>query len=276
MNKCRSSEGFDWYVQYVPFLIAAFLFVICTIIELLEIDISHEMRGAVYHNFGLVVYLSSIILSILYGRKYGLKPVIAVACTAVCFFLIFSSVTALIRDIEVSLFGTGSIATFRSAVFLLPACWLLAFLFKEDMLQLCDYLTPYFFYAHGTVTLACWVEGCCAGRSCGWGLLNPLTGLKAFPLQPLIVILAVSVAYWGLTYARKIGYKTNGKVFAYSLIAYGLGRYILEFMSDDMRILGVLSFNSLCSLAMIAAGGLLSYFIYKKSVLEENNETENI
>lgn len=267
---------YELFVLYLPFIITGILFLCCVVMELTHTVFSLEMRGTIYRTVGDAFFYYSIVLTFLYGRKYGLKWITALLCAFAAFRFVFSGMNGVWRNIEISLYGGGSYAAFRGAIFLLPMSMVLAVLFKKKTLQICDYLTPFFFYLHGSVTIACWVMGCCAGKPLEWGIYNPMLVRNAFPMQPLIILLSVGIAFWGVMYAQKHEYQANGKVFAYSLIAYGLGRYILEYMSDDIRVLGILSFNSLCSLAMIAVGGLLSYFIYKKSVLEEKNETENV
>ena len=102
-----------------------------------------------------------------------------------------------------------------------------------------------------------------------WGLMNPVTKHYAFPAQPYVILLSVSIALWGLLYARKQKYQTNGKVFAVSLIVYGFFRYILEFFTDDMRVLGALSLYSIYSVIMVLLG-VLVYFRKPKPPVEIN------
>lgn len=272
----HNKAWFDWCVLYAPFIITGILFLCCLVMELTHTVFPENTRATIYSTVGDAFYYYSIVLTFLYGCKYGLKWITALLCAFAAFHFVFSGMNGVWRNIEMSLFGGGSYAAFRGAIFLLPMSALLAGLFKKKILLMCDYLTPFFFYLHGSVTIACWVMGCCAGKPLEWGIYNPRFEQTAFPMQPLIILLSVGVAFWGVMYAKKHAYKANGKVFAYSLIAYGLGRIALEFMSANVRVVGALSFNSLCSLAMIAVGALLSYFIYKKFSVEENNETENI
>lgn len=258
-------EKRKWYVEYLPFIFTGVLCVICIVIEILHIEFSRETREEFYSYFGTISLVLSASLNLVYGRRYGLSWVASIGATFVSFYLIFSLLTQVGMRIEVYLTGTGSVAAYRSAIFLLPACYLLSRLFKKDTFMLCDYLTPYFFYHHGTVTIACWIVGCCAGDTNSWGLFNPILEQMVFPLQPCIILLGVCTSLWGIWYARKKHYQTGGRIFAYSLIIYGIGRYLLEFISDDMHILGVLTWNSFCSLAMIMLGSILIYLINKKN-----------
>lgn len=265
MNLRVKENILEWSRIYLPFVFTFVFFGVCLLIELLDIRFPIEEREEFYIVFGSIVVNLARILNIFYGRKYGLKWLSAILCTAIGLYLIFNLVPQLLMKVEVQMSGAGSVAAYRSVILLLPVCLLLSPLMKKDVWNLCDYMTPYFFYAHGTVTLPCWIVGCCTGKTCSWGIYNPLLGQTVFPLQPCIILLSVGIAYWGIWYAKKHKYLAKGKVYAYSLIAYGLGRYFLEFVSDDMRILGALSWNSFYSIAMILMGSILSYLIYKKN-----------
>lgn len=266
----RIENILEWSHTYLPFIFTIVFFIICVLIEWMEIRLPIEEREEIYIVFGAIVVNLSRLLNVFYGRKYGLNWISTIICTVIGLYLVFNLIPQLLMQIEVRISGTGSVAAYRSAIFLLPVCLLLAPLMKKNALDLCDYLTPYFFYAHGTVTIPCWIVGCCTGRLFSWGIYNPLTAQTVFPLQPCIILLSVGIAYWGIQYAKKYNYQAKGRIYAYSLIVYGFGRYLLEFVSDDMRILGVLSWNSFFSLAMVLLGSILSYQIYKKN----NNNLE--
>lgn len=241
-------------VCYAPFVITAGLFIGCLVMELLHVEISAAGRAQFYSVFGSVCHYCCILLNTIYGGKYGLGWLKSLIFSVLSFELVFGFVSVTWTDVDIQLFGTGTVASYRSAMLLPLLCLVLSRFCQVDTLNLCDFLTPYFFFKHGIVTVACWVEGCCAGKSWSWGLLNPLTGTVVFPTQPCIIILSVAVAYWGLEYAEKQNYQANGMVFANSLIIYGCVRYVLELFSDDPRMFGVMSWLGICALMSIALG----------------------
>ncbi len=251
-------------IHYAPFVIVLLGFIGCLIIELAHIPISMESRAQFYSVFGSVSFYSSILLNTVYGRKYGLGWIKSFVFSFLSFQVVFSLLSGANAQLDVFLFGVGGYASFRSAMALPLLCLILARFCKVDTLNLCDYLTPYFFFHHGAVTIACWIQGCCGGKTWAWGLCNPLSGLTVFPTQPLIILLSIAAAYWGLYYSKKQSYQANGIVFANTLIIYGFFRYLIELFSDDPRVFWVSSWLSICSLAMIAEGFLLRYIIGKR------------
>ena len=263
-NKTQWARLRDNLLLYGPFVIAVACFVGCLLVEIFGVELTRASRDGFYSAFGSFSFYSSILLCVAYGRKYRLGWLRCLVFTLASFFLLFNLTSQAWTWIEIQVFGSGALASIRSMMFLPLLCWILSRFCKVDTLNLCDYLTPYFVFHHGFVTVACWIQGCCAGSTCSWGLRNPVSGLIVFPTQPCIILLSVGIAFWGLLYSKKHDYKANGKVFANSLCFYGVGRYIIELFSDDPRVLWMLSWLAICSLAMIAEGFAVRYIANKR------------
>lgn len=248
----------------IPFAVAAMLFAGCLAVELLHVEISEEVRKQIYSTFGTIVFVSCILLNTAHGRNYGLGWGKSFVFCILSFQVLFSWTSVIWADLDVMVFGHGAVASSRSIMLLPLLCFLLSRFCKIDTLNLCDYLTPYFFFDHGVVTLACWIQGCCAGKAWPWGLQSPQSGIMLFPAQPCIVVLSIAVAYWGLRHSQKNDYKANGIVFANSLIAYGFFRYLIELFTDDERVWWVVSWLSVCALFMIIQGFVFRYLSKKR------------
>lgn len=254
----------DGVILYAPFVIAMVCFACCLVLEILHVDISQESRAQIYSTFGTITFVFSILLNIVYGRKYKIGWLRCLIFSLASFYLIHVYTSKGLTWLDIQMFGEGTIISSRSLILLPILCLILARFCKVDTLNLCDYFTPYYFFNHGLVTVACWIQGCCAGRSCSWGIINPLSGTTAFPTQPCIILLSLAVSFWGLHYSKKHDYKANGIVFANSMCIYGIGRYIIELFSDDARVWWVLSWFAICSLVMIAEGFLIRYISRKR------------
>lgn len=250
-------------IRYSPFVIALGCFMGCLIMEMERIPISMESRAKFYSVFGAVSFIGCILLNTAYGRNYGLGWLRSLIFSFCSFQIVFSWISVWNAELDIWIFGQGAIASFRSAMLLPLLCLILSRFCRVGVWDLSDYLTPYFFLHHGFATVACWVSGCCGGKTWSWGLVNPVSGLTVFPVQPLVIILSVAVTYWGLHYSKKMNYRANGAVFANSLIIYGFFRYLIELVSDDPRVFWTLSWLSVCSLAMIVLGFLVRWLAGK-------------
>lgn len=264
-TKTYQSRLGDSLVFYAPFVLALVCFAGCLVVEICHFEIIPDFRDQFYSMFGTVSLCLSILLSVLYGRKFGLGWIRSVVFALVSFFVLFNWTSQAWAWVDIWIFGTGAIASSRSIMFMPLLCLIFSRFCKVDTWNLCDYLTPYFFFHHGFVTVACWIKGCCAGSTCSWGLLNPISGAVVFPTQPCIIILSVGIALYGLLHTKKLNYKANGIVFANSLCFYGVGRYIIELFSDDARVVWVLSWMAICSLMMLVEGFIIRFIINKRN-----------
>jgi len=254
IKKNQQTSLLEWLWLYGPFIFAGLVFCGCLVVELARIELSSEMRDSIYSVGGSIFYYFSILLCIFYGRKYGLSWIDCVLYSLVSFLLVFSRASQLWRDLDQEIFGASSVASFRSIVLLPVLCFMLSRFDERSTLTLCDYLTPYYFFQHGITTNTCWMQGCCAGAEMPWGIISPQTGQTVFPAQPYAVILALGVSLWGLRYAKKHGYQTNGEVFSGILIVYGFFRFLMEFFTDDLRVAGPFSLYSFYALLLVLMG----------------------
>lgn len=247
----------------VPLVLTVIFFVGCLVVELFGIEISPEGRKQFYSTFGNASFVLGVLLNTAYGRNYGLGTLKSLVFSFLSLQVVFGWISVAWTQLDIAVFGVGTVASYRSVIFLPLLCVILSRFCRVDTMNLCDYLTPYFFFHHGFVTIPCWIQGCCAGKPWDWGLLNPLSGMTVFPTQPCIIILSVAVTYWGLHYSKTHNYLANGMVFAGSMCIYGFFRYLIELFTDDPRVFWVMSWLAVCSLVMLAFGLLLRHRIGK-------------
>ena len=92
-----------------------------------------------------------------------------------------------------------------------------------------DFFSPGLFLSLGLSKIGCAVYGCCYGKECETGILNPITGQTHFPVQLLEVFLGVSIALvflFVILYSKKY---VRGSIYPLGLILFCAGRFILEF-----------------------------------------------
>lgn len=251
-------------IYYGPLVLTVIFFVGCLIVEIFGIEISPEARKQFYSTFGTASFYLGVLLNTAYGSNYGLGPIKSLIFSFLSFQVVFNWISVGWAQLDIAVFGGGAVASYRSVMFLPLLCVILSRFCKADTMNLCDYLTPYFFFHHGFVTIPCWIQGCCAGKPWDWGLLNPLSGMTVFPTQPCIIILGVAVTYWGLHYSKKQNYQANGMVFAGSMCIYGFFRYLIELFTDDPRVFWVMSWLAVCSVLMLMLGFFVRYIVAKR------------
>jgi len=142
-----------------------------------------------------------------------------------------------------------------------------------------DVVVPSLALGQAVGRIGCLMAGCCWGSSCSlpWAITytNPIAAENLgtplhVPLHPFPVY--SSLFNFGLYLALAALYKsrpTPGRVFATYLMAYGVGRFALEWTRGDAArgfvLGGALSTSQLISLGMVLVGGALHLWVGRRS-----------
>ena len=131
---------------------------------------------------------------------------------------------------------------------------------KLNFLKYFDLVMPEIALAQGFGRIGCFLAGCCYGRqtdSC-LGVMFPEgsmapSGVKLLPTQLFMSAGDFLIALALILYARKN--KVDGNVGAGYLVLYGVGRFAIEFLRNDVRgSVGALSTSQFISIFIVAAG----------------------
>ncbi len=151
------------------------------------------------------------------------------------------------------------------------------FLFAEIAKPIVDYTMPPndrfaallpFTIAIGRI--GCWTAGCCGGLPYdGWCALRGADGILRYPTQVFEIIfqLAIGVLFVWMVKRRIL----FGRLFSFYLIAYGVFRFLTEFIRDTPKHFGGLSGYQFLSLVMIALGAA---FLLKRTFARPSNWSE--
>ena len=102
--------------------------------------------------------------------------------------------------------------------------------------------------------IGCWLHGCCLGRACepAWFTMRDASGVGRWPSVPAEIVfnLAMLACLFVLRRQRRLA----GQHFHLYLIAYGLFRFMHEFLRDTPRVIGFVSGYQLIALSLLAFG----------------------
>ena len=101
---------------------------------------------------------------------------------------------------------------------------------------LADYLAPSMAIEQVIVPLACPFAGCCCGFPCEWGIYNAVFMHNCFPAQWVDVFFSLLIFLFLLKYAQKEGYTGSGKVYAKSMVVFGIFKFFLELIRDNEKL----------------------------------------
>jgi prolipoprotein diacylglyceryltransferase len=101
--------------------------------------------------------------------------------------------------------------------------------------------------------IGCLTAGCCGGLPCdGWYCIAGPDGISRYPTQVFEMIFQVSMGVLFILLIRRGVW--FGRLFSFYLVAYGVFRFLTEFLRATPKFFGILSSYQLLSLLMIALG----------------------
>ena len=102
--------------------------------------------------------------------------------------------------------------------------------------------------------IGCWFHGCCVGKVCqpAWFTVNDATGVARWPSVPVEILF--NVAMVGVFVLLRRAGKLSGQHFHIYLIAYGLFRFLHEFLREEPKLFGPITGYQIAALAVAALG----------------------
>lgn len=196
-----------------------------------------------YYGMYLVGFAIMMVVNLKTYKKYGLSKISAVIFTlityaaGVCGAMIMGDVyTGVVAQFEL----VGSRVAIFGAVFFTPLFMIAAALLSgKSWRGIMDLLAPGIFIILTCAKFGCFLEGCCPGRECSFGIYNPKLELTVFPSQlfeSITMCFVVAFCFW---YAFRCKKYIPGSVYPVTAAVYSITRFCWEFMRyyevEDLR-----------------------------------------
>lgn len=154
------------------------------------------------------------------------------------------------------LVGTGS--NYFALLYLAPICLLLyCWIMGIDPLQQIDLVVPAFPLALILAKLGCYSAGCCGGKFCEFGLVNPGTGNREIPIQLIEAGVALVLFVALEKNSKKL---VRGTAFPVYLMAYSAIRFLTEFLRFGENVIWVWkTYQILCLIGIVL--GIVEYYL---------------
>lgn len=130
---------------------------------------------------------------------------------------------------------------------------------RERLWHLADFTVTALPLGHAIGRIGCFLNGCCYGTPADLPFAVQTHGAHRHPVQLYSAILNFAIYFTLLrTYPRQT---RDGRVFAFYLMLYPAGRFIMEFLRGDarLRILGFTATQYTC--IVLLAGGIALWFL---------------
>ena len=102
--------------------------------------------------------------------------------------------------------------------------------------------------------IGCWFHGCCVGKVCqpAWFTVNDAAGVARWPSVPVEILFNVAMVVVFVLLRRAC--KLSGQHFHIYLIAYGVFRFLHEFLREEPKLFGPITGYQIAALAVATLG----------------------
>ena len=225
----------------------------------------------IYSINGTLTIASQVIFLFFYRKKYNITWFQAIVTIGIVYSIRGYLITFL-TWVENGFQNWGSGNFERVCVFIPLLAIPIAKLLKLPFGKVIDYLAVGTALQKVLGPFACPFFGCCRGIDCSWGIWNPFTMSKVFPVQWLECIVQIFVVWYLLRLAKRENYAGTGRVYAHFLLIYGSARFLMGFLKGGSKLLLGISYLELHALLMVLVGTAWLMVLYEKEQLLTNKQ----
>ena len=218
-----------------------------------------------YYGFHVLGFIASLIYLYWVFPKYKVNRLRGFGLAACTYLTAYALMLVLFWIITGSFGGQNVIRIF---LFLPLILWLYANTFGVDYKVSLDFAAPVLCIAQAFGKIGCTISGCCESRrQVSWGVYNPYTETRLFPVQIAEGVTALAIAIAVVLIARRHHFRCGGRTMAWMWVLFGPTRVIWEFFRANEKLFWGLSELALWSVALTVAG-VLWLILDKKQVGE--------
>lgn len=207
-----------------------------------------------YYGFHIIGFLATLIYLYFVFPKYEVKRIRGF-CLAACTYLTAYALMLVLFWMITGNFGGQNVI--RVFLFLPLILLLYSNAFDVDYKKSLDFAAPVLCIAQAFGKIGCTISGCCESYlEVSWGVYNPQTETKLFPVQLAEGVTALIIAIAVILIAARKDFRCGGRTMPWMWVMFGSTRVIWEFFRANEKLFWGLSELALWSAALFAAGVL--------------------
>ena len=205
-----------------------------------------------YYLFHVIGFIATVLYLIWVLPKYGVKLLNGLEVVACTYLTSYALMLVLFWIITGEFGGQNVIRVFLFVPLILL---LYAKTFDVDYKKSLDFAAPVLCIAQTFGKIGCTISGCCESFwEVPWGVYNPDTETRLFPVQICEGVTALVIAIAVIIIASRKNFKCGGRTMAWMWVMFGPTRVIWEFFRANEKLFWGLSELALWSIALTVAG----------------------
>lgn len=188
----------------------------------------------VYRAMYLVGFALMMVVNLKTYKKFSLKKNVTVVFTLITYIAGIAGAT-IIGKIHSAILnyhnlpGSGGVAIMGAVIFTPIFMIAIALFKKQNWRAIIDLLAPGIFIILTCAKFGCFLNGCCHGIECSFGVMSPRIDKIVFPIQLVEVILMILIVCFCFWYTFKSKFYVLGTTYPATTILYCSHRFFIEF-----------------------------------------------
>lgn len=188
----------------------------------------------VYKLMYLVGFALMMVVNLYTHKRYRLKKLITIVITLITYVagvlgaMIMGKAYSALMEAN-GLPGSTTVAIFGAVIFTPLFMTIVSIILKQDWRRVLDMLAPGIFIILTCAKFGCFLEGCCRGLECSFGVKYLGIDTTFFPIQIVEVFLMGLIIAFCFWYALKSKRYVKGAVYPATTIIYCCVRFVIEF-----------------------------------------------
>lgn len=231
--------------------------------DLIRFCYEQGWSNKIYSSIVIIAFIAQMVFLIFYRKKYNISLLKSIIVVLIVYPLAYFWMLVL-AWVENGFQGWGSNNIVRVYVYAPLIGILAAKVLKMPSGKIIDYVAPSMALQQVIGHSVCPIAGCCQGYACSWGIWNPISNTRLFPIQWLECLVALAIVLYLLHLAKKENYAGTGRVYAMFLITFGATRFFLEFLRDNDKLFLGVSNLAFHALFMTLVGAIWMMVLYER------------
>ncbi len=224
----------------------------------------------------LLGFIIMMIINLKTYKRYNLNKIKTIILTLITYIAGVSG-AMIMGDIFNTLMaskgypGNSAVAIFGAVIFTPIIMTIAALIFKQSWRGVLDMLAPGIFIILACAKLGCFLDGCCHGLECSFGIKYLNSDMTVFPIQIIEVFfmsLIIAFCFW---FAFKSKYYVKGTVYPVTTILYCFMRFFIEFfryyeLEAQRHIVWGMTFWQFCCILSVVVSIVWIAVLHSKKV----------
>jgi len=131
---------------------------------------------------------------------------------------------------------------------------IISYTLKVPVMVALDAVAPVYLLGRGVAIIGCIFYGCCHGFASSIGIYSSIAETITFPTVMIDVLLSCLIVLYLVFLAKKNRYYGDGRIFAMSMVLFGILRVVIDILRDNQKLFLMLTIEGFFGILYVIMG----------------------